>query len=164
MAQRVGRGIALLFHDRGTRRSHWSAARRGRTLPPEKNIYPFYRRLGGPQGRSERAEILVHPAGIRSQNKVHIFTENQIYRTVKRTNKQRRKRNGINKNISTLTLSRVRVTTFAMKTQHFLCIVARVYVIVCITKRLRDPTEMQQWILFFYCCQATKHFILLSTI
>ena len=47
MAQRVGRGIALLFHDRGTRRGEWSAARPGRTLPPGKTQYPFYRRLGG---------------------------------------------------------------------------------------------------------------------
>jgi len=40
----------------------WSAARPGRTLPPEKTRYPFYRRLGGPQGRSGRAENLV-PTG-----------------------------------------------------------------------------------------------------
>jgi len=44
----------------------WSAARPGRTLPPGKIWYPFYRRLGGPQGRSERAENLV-PTGIRSR-------------------------------------------------------------------------------------------------
>jgi len=37
----------------------WSAARPGRTLPPEKTRYPFYRRLGGPQGRSGRAEEVV---------------------------------------------------------------------------------------------------------
>ena len=37
----------------------WSAARPGRTLPPGKTRYPFYRRLGGPQGRSGRAENLV---------------------------------------------------------------------------------------------------------
>ena len=55
MAQRVGRGIALLLHDRGA----WSAARPGHTLPPGKTRYPFYRRLGGPQGRSGRAENLV---------------------------------------------------------------------------------------------------------
>ena len=42
----------------------WSAARPGRTIPPGKTRYPFYRRLGGPQGRSERAENLV-PTGIR---------------------------------------------------------------------------------------------------
>jgi len=36
-----------------------SAARPGRTLHPGKTRYPFYRRLGGPQGRSGRAENLV---------------------------------------------------------------------------------------------------------
>ena len=44
----------------------WSAARPGRTLPPEKTRYPFYRSLGGPQGRSGRVENLV-PIGIRSR-------------------------------------------------------------------------------------------------
>ena len=45
--------------------AEWSAARHGRTLPPRKKRYPFYRRLGGPQGRSGRAENLV-PTWIRS--------------------------------------------------------------------------------------------------
>jgi len=44
----------------------WSAARPGRNLAPGKTRYPFYRRLGGPQGRSGRAENLV-PTGIRSR-------------------------------------------------------------------------------------------------
>ena len=44
----------------------WSAAHPGRTLPTGKTRYPFYRRLGGPQGRSGRAENLV-PTGIRSR-------------------------------------------------------------------------------------------------
>ena len=44
----------------------WSAARPGRTLPPGENQYPFYRRLGRPQGRSGQAENLV-PTGIRSR-------------------------------------------------------------------------------------------------
>ena len=44
----------------------WSAARPGRTLPPGKTRYPLYRRLGGPQGRSGRAQNLV-PTGIRSR-------------------------------------------------------------------------------------------------
>ena len=44
----------------------WSAARPGHTLPPGKTRYPFHRRLGGPQGRSGRAENLV-PTGIRSR-------------------------------------------------------------------------------------------------
>jgi len=47
-------------------RGEWSAAHPGRTLPPGKTRYPFYRRLGGPKGRSERAENLV-PTGIRSR-------------------------------------------------------------------------------------------------
>jgi len=34
----------------------WSAARPGRTLPLGKTRYPFYRRLGEPQDRFERAE------------------------------------------------------------------------------------------------------------
>jgi len=46
----------------------WSAARPGRTLPPGKTRYPFYRRLGGPQGRSGQEESLV-PTGIRSRNR-----------------------------------------------------------------------------------------------
>ena len=44
----------------------WSAARPGRTLPPGKTRYSFYRRLDGPQGWSGRAENLV-PIGIRSR-------------------------------------------------------------------------------------------------
>jgi len=66
VAQRVGRGITLLFLDHCTRRGEWSAARTGRTLPPEKTRYLLYRRLGGPQGRCERVENLV-PTGIRSR-------------------------------------------------------------------------------------------------
>jgi len=31
-------------------RGEWSAAHPGRTLPPGKTRYPFYRRLGGPEG------------------------------------------------------------------------------------------------------------------
>ena len=42
----------------------WSAARPGRTLPPGKKRYPFYMRLGGPQGLPGRAKNLV-PTGIR---------------------------------------------------------------------------------------------------
>ena len=39
----------------------WSAARPGRTLPPGKTRYPLYRRLGGTQGQSGRAENLAPP-------------------------------------------------------------------------------------------------------
>ena len=44
----------------------WSAARPGRTLPPGKTRYPFYRRLDAPQGRSGWAKNLV-PTWIRSR-------------------------------------------------------------------------------------------------
>jgi len=44
----------------------WSAARPGRTLPPVKTRYSFYKRLGGPQGWSGRVENLV-PTGTRSR-------------------------------------------------------------------------------------------------
>jgi len=44
----------------------WSVARPGHTLTPGKTRYPFYRRLGGPQGRPGSTENLV-PAGIRSR-------------------------------------------------------------------------------------------------
>jgi len=39
----------------------WSATRPGRTLPPGKTRYPLYWRLGGPQGRSERAVNFAAP-------------------------------------------------------------------------------------------------------
>ena len=44
----------------------WLAACPGCTLLPGKTRYPFYMRLGGPQGRSGRAANLV-PTGIRSR-------------------------------------------------------------------------------------------------
>jgi len=44
----------------------WSAAHPGRNLRPGKTRYSFYRKLGGPQDRSGRAENLV-PTGIRSR-------------------------------------------------------------------------------------------------
>ena len=56
VTQRLGRGIPLLFMTAALEGGEWSAARRGRTLPPGKTHYPFYRRLGGPQRRSGRRE------------------------------------------------------------------------------------------------------------
>ena len=58
-------------------RGEWSATSPGRTLPPGKIRYAFYRRLGGPQGRSGRAENLV-PTGIRSRT-VHPVAQS-LYR------------------------------------------------------------------------------------
>jgi len=66
VAQRVGRGIALLFHDRGTRRGWVVSSTLRPHFTPGKTRYPLYRRLGGPQGRSGRADNLV-PTGIRSR-------------------------------------------------------------------------------------------------
>jgi len=51
----------------------WSAARSGRTVPSGKTRYPFYRRLGGPQGRSGRTENLVL-TGIRSRTFQPVFS------------------------------------------------------------------------------------------
>ena len=68
MVQRVGRAIALIFHDHGTRRGEWPASRPGRTLPLGKTRYPLYRRLGGPQGRSGLEEN-VASTGIRSPDR-----------------------------------------------------------------------------------------------
>jgi len=66
VAQRVARGIALLFHDRGTRRE-WVVSSTPRPhFTPEKTRYRLYRWLGGPQGRSGRAGNLV-PTEIRSR-------------------------------------------------------------------------------------------------
>jgi hypothetical protein len=66
VAQRVSRGIVLLFMTTTLEGGEWSAARPGRNLLQGKTRYHFYRRLGVPQGWSGRAENLV-PIGIRSQ-------------------------------------------------------------------------------------------------
>ena len=64
VTQRVGRGIALLFHDHGTRRGcEWSATHPGRILHPGKTWYPCYRRLGGPQGRFGQGRKISSPPG-----------------------------------------------------------------------------------------------------
>jgi hypothetical protein len=68
VAQRVGRGIALLFHDLGTRRGEGSAARPGRTLLSGKTRYPLYRRLGGPKGRSGQARKISPPPAFDPRN------------------------------------------------------------------------------------------------
>ena len=67
--QRVGRSIALLYHDRDSRRG-WVVSSTPRPhFTPEKTQYPFYKWLGGPRGRSgwakksrlHRDSILDHP-------------------------------------------------------------------------------------------------------
>ena len=46
------RGIALHFHDHGSRRGWGVSVTPRPLLPPENTRYPLYRRHGGPQGRS----------------------------------------------------------------------------------------------------------------
>ena len=47
----------------------WSAARPGRTLPPEKTQYPLYRRLGGHQGWVWTGAENFVPTGIRTPDR-----------------------------------------------------------------------------------------------
>jgi hypothetical protein len=66
VVQRVGRGIALLFYDRSTRKGWVVSSMPRPQFTPDKDLVPIYRRLGGPLGRSGRAENLV-PTGIQSR-------------------------------------------------------------------------------------------------
>ena len=66
VAQRVGRGIAVFFHDRGTRREWVVSSTLRPHFPLGKTRYPLYRRIVAPEGRSGWAENLV-PTGIRSR-------------------------------------------------------------------------------------------------
>jgi len=62
-AHRGSKGIALPFHDHGTRRGERSASRPGRCLPRGKTRYPLYNRLGGPQGWSGQVRKISPPPG-----------------------------------------------------------------------------------------------------
>ena len=66
VAQRVGRGVALLFHDRGTRRMWVVSSMPRPQFTPGKDPVPILQEVGWPQGRSGRAENLV-PTGARSR-------------------------------------------------------------------------------------------------
>jgi hypothetical protein len=66
-AHRESRGIALPFHDHGTRRGEGSASRHGRSLLPGKIRYPLYRRLGGRQGQSGQVRKILPPPGLDPQ-------------------------------------------------------------------------------------------------
>ena len=66
-AHRGSRGIALPFHDHGTKRG-WGVSVTHRPLfTPGKTRYPLYRRLGGPQGRSGQVRKISPSTGIRSR-------------------------------------------------------------------------------------------------
>ena len=69
----LGRGIALLFHDRGTRRGWEVSVMPLPFLPTWKTRYPLYRRLGGPQGRSGQVRKISPPPGFDSHS-VHPVT------------------------------------------------------------------------------------------
>ena len=64
VAQRVGRGIALFFHDRGTRRGWVVSSTLRPHFTPGKDPVPIVQEAGCPQGRSGWAENIV-PTGIR---------------------------------------------------------------------------------------------------
>ena len=66
-AYRGSRGIALPFHDHGTRRGgRVSVTPRPLFTPPGKTRYPLYRRLGGPQSRSGQVGKISSPPGFDS--------------------------------------------------------------------------------------------------
>ena len=69
-ALRAGRGIALPI----LRPRHWRWGVGGQhhapaALSPGKTRYPLHRRLGGPQGQSERVRKISPPTGIRSRDR-----------------------------------------------------------------------------------------------
>jgi len=66
-AHRGSRGITLPILDHDTRRSEGLASHPGCSLSPGKTQYPFYRRLGGPQGRSGQAWKIPPPPGFDPQ-------------------------------------------------------------------------------------------------
>ena len=66
-AHRGSRGIALSFHDHGTRRG-WRVSVTPRSLfTPWKDPVPICRRLGGPQGRSGQLRKILPPPGFDCQ-------------------------------------------------------------------------------------------------
>ena len=60
VAYRMGRGIALLFHNRSTRRGEWSAARPGRFTPGEDPV-PIAQEAMWDPGPVRTAENLAPP-------------------------------------------------------------------------------------------------------
>ena len=62
-AHRGSTGIALPFHDHGTRREWGVRVTLWPLFTPGKTWYPLYRRLGGPQGRSGLVRKISPPPG-----------------------------------------------------------------------------------------------------
>jgi len=64
MAHSGSTGIALLFHDqKHYKGGEGSASRPSRSLLLGETLYPLYRRLGGPQGRSGHVRKISPPLG-----------------------------------------------------------------------------------------------------
>jgi hypothetical protein len=64
-----GRGIALPFHDHGTRRGEGSASRPGRFLPPEKEPIPLVQEAGWAPGSVWTDAESPVPTGMRSPDR-----------------------------------------------------------------------------------------------
>jgi len=58
-----------------------SASCHGRSLPPGKTLYPSYRRLGGPQGRSGQVRKILPPPGFDPQTVQPVFSHYTNYAT-----------------------------------------------------------------------------------
>ena len=58
-----------------------SASRPGRSLPPGKTRYPLYRRLGGPQGRSEQVRKISPPPRIDPRTVQSVASRYTVYAT-----------------------------------------------------------------------------------
>jgi len=82
VAQRVGRGIALLFHDRGTRRG-WvvNSTPRPHFTPRERPGTHFTGGWEGPRAGSGRAENLV-PTEIRSRTIQPVVSHYTVWDTI----------------------------------------------------------------------------------
>jgi hypothetical protein len=75
-ARRGSRGIALPFHDQGTRRGRGQRHASAALYPRERPGNSLYRRLGGPKGRSGHVRKISPPTGIRSPDRpVSRYTE-----------------------------------------------------------------------------------------
>ena len=66
-AHRGSRGIAYSFLTTAREGGEVSASRLGRSLPPGKTLYPLYRRLCVPQGRSGQVWKILPPPGFDPQ-------------------------------------------------------------------------------------------------
>jgi len=69
VAQRVGRGIALLFHDRGTRRGRVVSSMPRPHFTPGKDPIPILQEAGWASGPVWTGAEILDPTGIRSPDR-----------------------------------------------------------------------------------------------